>query len=67
MQKHAKTRAKTRTEGLLDEFMGNSLPTFALNREIPYSHSLLEREIASHMSQKIAKFQANLCGADGRF
>jgi hypothetical protein len=44
-----------------------SLPTFALIREILYSCLSLECAIASKMSQKIAKFQANIQGVNGRF
>jgi hypothetical protein len=46
--------------------MGNSLQTFALIREILYSHSPLKREILVNMSQKIAKFQTNAGASNGR-
>jgi hypothetical protein len=36
-------------------------------REILYSQSALKREIASQMSQRIAKFQTDIWGANGRF
>jgi hypothetical protein len=42
--------------------MGNSLRTCAFDREILYSQSLPKREIASQMSQKIAKLQATIQG-----
>jgi hypothetical protein len=73
MNSHKKARfraqicAKTRTQAYLDAFMRNSLQTFALNREILYSHSLLKCAIAINLSQKIAKLQAIIPGAIGRF
>jgi glycerol-3-phosphate O-acyltransferase len=65
--KHAKNGAKTRSEALFDVFMRNSLQTFAINREILYSHPLINREILINLSQKIAKFQTNASAPDGRF
>ena len=59
--------AKTRTEALLGVLLRNSLPTFALDREILYSHSLLMRAILVNLSQKIANFQANASAPNGRF
>jgi len=47
--------------------MRNSLQTFAKIREILYSHPLLKRAILIHLSQKIAKLQANASAPDGRF
>lgn len=47
--------------------MRNYLQTNSLIREILYSYLLLKREIAGKMSQKIAKLQANIQGANGRF
>jgi hypothetical protein len=65
--KHAKNRAKTRSKGLFDVFMRNSLPTFAKIREILYSHSPLKRAILANLSQKIAKLQTNAGASNGRF
>jgi hypothetical protein len=59
-QKHA-------SEAHLDVFMRNSLPTVAQLREILYSHSLRMRAILIHLSQKIAKLQANVGVSNARF
>jgi hypothetical protein len=65
-----KTRQNTRKNKLRSPFVAllrNSLPTRALIREILYSHSLLKRAILINLSQKIAKFQTNAGGSNGRF
>jgi hypothetical protein len=64
--KHAKNGAKTLIRGLLSVFMGNSLQTAALIREILYSCLPLKREILVNLSQKIAKFQTNAGASNGR-
>jgi hypothetical protein len=67
MQNMRKTGQKTLTKADYASFMRNSLSTFALNREILYSHLLLKREILINLSQKIAKSQTNAGASNGSF
>ena len=67
LQNSPKMAPKNVSDPCFEVFTRNSPFTRALIREILYSHSLLKCAILINLSQKIAKFQTNASGPNGRF